>query len=218
MEEIMRGGSLCIICARTPTFPLLLPSFWFVVCVRLRTRAIKRDPLIQGITIGNKEIKTTMYADDTTVFVSNTDSVPHLLSLLDKFRSTSGLLVNTSKTDALWLGSWKERQDTPFNFNWPKDPVCALGVFFSYDTSKAEKINFDHKVCAMEKTLNVWKCRKLTLIGRINTVKTLALSKLIFNSSNLYVPPRVIDAANKSIFDFIWEGKPPKIKKIHHHR
>jgi len=52
-----------------------------------------------------------------------------------------------------------------------------------------------------------------TLIGRINIVKTLALSKPIFNASNLYVPHHVIDEANKWIFNFIWEGKPPKIKK-----
>jgi len=64
----------------------------------------------------------------------------------------------------------------------------------------------------MEKVLNAWKCRKLTLIGWINIVKTLALSKLIFNASNLYVSPDVIDEANKLIFNFIWEGKPPKIK------
>ena len=52
-------------------------------------------------------------------------------------------------------------------------------------------------------------------MGRINIVKTLAFSKLILNSSNLYLPPHVIGTANKMIFDFIWEGKPPKIKKIH---
>ena len=65
----------------------------------------------------------------------------------------------------------------------------------------------------MEKVLNAWKCRKLTLVGRINIVKTLALSKLIFNASNLYVPPHFIDKVNNLIFNFIWEGKPPKIKK-----
>ena len=72
---------------------------------------------------------------------------------------------------------------------------------------------FDDKLRSMEKVLNIWKCRRLTLIGKINIVKTLALSKLIFNSSNLYLPLHVIDATNKMIFDYIWEGKPPKIKK-----
>ena len=46
-------------------------------------------------------------------------------------------------------------------------------------------------------------------------VVTLRLSNLIFNASNFNVPSdvrHVIDEANKLIFNFIWEGKPPKIK------
>ncbi|KAL9962045.1 hypothetical protein ACROYT_G031110 [Oculina patagonica] len=190
-----------------------LSGLLFVIGLELFARAIKRDDRIKGITIGEKEIKSTMYADDTTVFVSDLNSIEHLLHMLKNFASTSGLQVNTSKTEAMWLGCWKDRQDTPFNFNWPQEPICALGVFFSYDSPRADKLNFGDKIRNMEKILNVWKCRKLTLIGRINIVKTLALSKLIFNASNLYVPPRVVDETNNLIFNFIWEGKPPKIKK-----
>ena len=134
--------------------------------------------------------------------------------MLEKFASISGLQINTSKTEALWRGLWKNRQYTFFIFNYPQDPICALGVFFfSYSTPEADKLNFDDKLRNMEKVLNAWKCRKRTLIGRINIVKTLALSKPIFNASNLYVPPHVIVEANKLIFNFIWEGKPPKLKK-----
>ena len=107
--------------------------------------------LIKGITIGNKEIKTIMYAVDTTVFVSDTDSISHLLNMLEKFRSISDLQVNTSKTEALWLGCWKDRRDTSFKFKWPEDPICALGVFFSYNTVKADKVNFDDKLRSMKK-------------------------------------------------------------------
>lgn len=117
---------------------------------------MKRDALIQGIVIGKEEIKTSMYADDTIVFVQDTDSILQLLNMLEKFRSMSGLQVNTSKTEALWLGCWKNRRDTPFNFKWPDEPICELGVFFSYDKAKVDKLNFDDKL------RNVWKCRKLT--------------------------------------------------------
>ena len=65
----------------------------------------------------------------------------------------------------------------------------------------------------MEKSLNIWENRKLTLICRINIVKTLALSKLIFNSSNLSSPNYLSGAVSNMIFNFIWENKPPKIKK-----
>ena len=185
-----------------------LSSLLFVIGLELLARSIKRDNLIRGITIGEKEIKISMYADDTTVFVRDIDSITHLLNLLEKFASISGLQINTSKTEALWLGLWKDRQDTPFNFNYPQNPICAQGLL-----PEADKLNFNDKVHNMEKVLNTWKRKKLTLIGRINIVKTLALSKLIFNASNLYVPPHVIGEANKLIFNFIWEGRPPKIKK-----
>ena len=154
-----------------------------------------------------------MHADDTTVFLRDTESISHLLKLLDQFKTVSGLEVNASKTEAMWLGQWKNRRDTPFNISWPVDPNCALGVFFSYDANKAAKLNLDEKLRSMEKILNIWKNRKLTLIGRINIVKTLALSKLIFNSSNLSSPNYLSGAVNNMIFNFIWENKPPKIKK-----
>ena len=41
----------------------------------------------------------------------------HLLKLLSQFKVVSGLEINTSKTKAMQLGKWKNRADTPFNFN-----------------------------------------------------------------------------------------------------
>ena len=99
-----------------------LSGLLFVIGLELLARSIKRDNLIKGITIGQKEITVSMYADDTTVFVRDLDSITHLLNMLEKFASISGLQINTSKTVALWLGLWKDRQDTPFNFNYLQDP------------------------------------------------------------------------------------------------
>lgn len=48
----------------------------------------------------------------TPVFPSDTESVSQLLELLNQFKVTSGLEVNSGK----WLGKWKNRCDTPFNF------------------------------------------------------------------------------------------------------
>jgi len=59
----------------------------------------------------------------------------------------------------------------------------------------------------------VEKKRNLTLDGKINIVKTFGLSKLIYNLSVLAIPEHFIKETEKLIFDFIWEGKPVKIKK-----
>ena len=114
----------------------------------------------------------------------------------------------------MWLGTWKNNLETPFSFRWPRHPIKALGIFFSYDLRKAiHELNFIEKIRNLEKTLNSWKRRNLTLLGKIDIVKTLGLSKLIYNTSVLVIPEQLIKNINSIIFNFIWDEKPPKIKK-----
>jgi len=140
--------------------------------------------------------------------VRDLDSVTQLLKHLDKFKQISGLEINTNKTEALWLGCWRLRKDRPFGFKWPQESVYALGIHLK----QVNTLNFEEKVCS-EKTLDNWLKGKVTLIGKINIVKTLGLSKLVYCSLLLTVSKSLIDSINKIIFSFIWEGKPSKIKK-----
>jgi len=54
------------------------------------------------------------------------------------------------------------------------------------------ELNFAEKIRNLEKTLNSWKRRNLTLYGKINIVKTFGLSKLIYNASVLVIPENFI--------------------------
>ena len=51
----------------------------FVIGIELFARAMKSNNDIKGIAVGGKEIKVTQFADDTTVFVSDHQSVINLL-------------------------------------------------------------------------------------------------------------------------------------------
>lgn len=62
-------------------------------------------------------------------------------------------------------------------FRWPRDPIKALGIFFSYDENKTNELNFAEIIRNLEKTLNSWKKRNLALHGKMNIVKTFGLSK-----------------------------------------
>ena len=190
-----------------------LSGLLFVIGIELLARALQNDNSIKGVNVNKKEIKVSQFADDTTVFVSDQDSVSNLLKLLCKFKHASGLEINTTKTEAMWLGAWRNREDTPYNFKWPQEPIRALGVFFAYNSDDADNLNFGEKIRKLEKTLNSWKRRKLTLHGRIKIVKTLGLSKLIYNTSVLVIPEHYVKEINNLTFNFIWEGKPAKIKK-----
>ncbi len=80
---------------------------------------------IKGLENGNKITKLSLYADDTTAFIRDDSSAASLFALLFQFRvfsNLSGLKINRSKTEGLWLGRWKSRlgKDEPFGISWPK--------------------------------------------------------------------------------------------------
>ena len=61
--------------------------------------------MIKGITIEKNETKLLQYADDTTPVLSDISSGQTLFRLLNDFEKISGLAVNPSKTEGLWIGS-----------------------------------------------------------------------------------------------------------------
>ena len=65
----------------------------------------------------------------------------------------------------------------------------------------------------LKNVLNLWTTRNLTLIGRICIVKTLAISKLVYNTSVFTMPPNFADKVNNICFKFISNFKPDKVKR-----
>ena len=74
-----------------------LSGLLFVIGIEVLANAIRNKGTIKGIKVGEKEIKTSLYADDTTVFVRDLDSIPELLALLKNFKNLSGLDINAKK-------------------------------------------------------------------------------------------------------------------------
>ena len=185
----------------------------FVLCAEILANAIRADKTIKGINIYNREIKLSQYADDTTVFVADLSSAKNLFRLLDAFKKCSGLEVNKSKTEGMWLGANKNNKEQPLGIQWPKDSICALGIHFSYNEEIGLKKNFENKLSSVTTLLNLWFPRNLTLRGRIIILKTLALSKLIYTTSMLTPPDKFVKRVNQSIAQFVWRKKVPKIKQ-----
>ena len=187
-----------------------LSGILFVIGVEILSNAIKRSREIEGIQIDpNNSIKITQYADDTTVFVKDIRSVHSLFNLLQQFENCSGLRINQSKSEILWLGLLRQRKDSILNLKLSDEPVCALGVYFSYDEELATKKNFFEKLPKLKKILNIWSSQDISIYGRVNIVKTLAISKLTFICSVLDTPKGFTDEVNNIIFDYIWKYENP---------
>ena len=65
----------------------------------------------------------------------------------------------------------------------------------------------------LEQTLNLWKMRDLSLIGRILIAKTFGISKFLYISSIIELETDTISKIETILYNFIWQGNRAKIKK-----
>ena len=119
---------------------------------------------INGIKIDSKEFKIVQYADDLTAFVSDITSAHYLFKLLDQFEKGSGLKVNYTKTEAMWIGSSRNNTETPLALKWRKT-VKALGVHSSYNNEESVQKNFHDKLREIKSQIRLWSWRGLSLFG-----------------------------------------------------
>ena len=67
---------------------LPLSRLFFVIGIEVFADAIRNKNMIKVIKVGEKEIKASLYADDTTVFVRHLASILELLIFLNHFKES----------------------------------------------------------------------------------------------------------------------------------
>ena len=84
--------------------------------------------------------------------------------MLDDYGVCSGLQLNKSKLEAIYLGPPSTKFVTNFHVG---TSIKILGIFFSYDMKEAIKLNFESILESLKKKLDLWKWRHLTILGRV---------------------------------------------------
>ena len=99
-----------------------LSPYLFVLSVEVLANAICQKKEICGITVKDKEIKLSQYADDTTLILDGSkESFLESLKIIDYFGNISGLRLNSKKTEALWIVAG---MDSDFKLCPQKDFKC----------------------------------------------------------------------------------------------
>ena len=82
------------------------------------------------------------HADDCILLLNNIAELCTAVSILDYFGDVSGLKLNLSKCEGLWLGQNKYRQKncTLFDIRWP-DQIRCLGIYVGYSADKNIQMN-----------------------------------------------------------------------------
>ena len=195
-----------------------LSPYLFIIGVELLSLQIKSNPKIKGALVNDTESLISQYADDTFLVLDGCEtSLRETLICFENFYKASGLKINTSKTRVVWVGNKRYSNQIlspDFKLNWSVINFKLLGIDFSLDLSSMPDLNFRKKIIDVSKILKSWQHRKLTLLGKVTVIKTLALPKLIHLLTSLpNLKQSLFNDLNKLFFNFIWDGKPEKIKR-----
>ena len=161
---------------------------------------------------GGLQFKISQYADDSTLILKSERSLCNVLSEVRKFELGSGAKLNTSKSEAMWLGRWRCMGDSPFGLKWVTK-IRILGVFFSSGLVSVDDDNWTAKLNKLSSVLTLWKQRDLSFIGRSLIVNVLGASRLWHVAKVLAPPPWVHDKFKSLIWPFIWNGKMENVSR-----
>ena len=174
---------------------------------------IRQSRSIKGVTFGDSEVKVLAYADDATFIIDGTSrSLQTCLKIFDDFKAGSGLELNYSKTQAMWIGeNAKEKPHlvTDPCIIWPTRPIEILGIQICNEpNSNVADINYESKLKPIKTRLNVWNGKSLTPFGRIHLLKSEILSQLIYLLTVLPAPKQdFIKSIEAQMFSFILFGE-----------
>ena len=186
-----------------PLSPLL-----FVLVAEVLACNIRANPRIIGLSLPGSVSPLpviSQYADDTSLVVTTDDSIKATFDTYALFEDGSGAKLNQSKSKGLWLGSWTGRTDPPVALDWSPTKLKILGVYLGL--GDLEESNWRPRIDAVHNVLASWRQRTLSLQGRSLVINALALARVWYVASLIYMPPWALKELNSLVFGFLWKGR-----------
>ena len=190
-----------------------ISAFLFILALEILFLVIK--PEIAGLSIFDYCYLYSAYADDTTFFLKDTISIKNIVDTFHLFSEFSGLKPNFSKCAITGIGVLKGFQVAVSGMrcvDLKNDTLKILGTHFSYNEKLKEERNFYTIVTNIQQVLKIWKMRHFTLEGKIVIFKTLAISKIVFQSLITPVPRHIVNELESMQKAFFLKKSSPKIK------
>ena len=88
-----------------------------------------------------------------------------------------------------------------FNDHKICDIIKILGVYFGYDEKQRNDLNFRQTLKSIKKSIHKWKWRNLSILGKLQIIKTFAIPKLLFRASVIPMPNDL--TCKRSQLDFL---------------
>ena len=84
-------------------------------------------------------------------------------------------------------------------------PLKVLGVFIGIGDLVED--NWRPRINAVDKILSSWRSRSLSFHGKSLVINALALSRIWYVASLVFMPPGILHELCSLVFKFFWSGK-----------
>lgn len=195
-------------------------SYLFILALEHLLNMIRRNREIKGIKVKGEEYKLSAYADDTVCLLDgDINSVRSLFHDLGMYAKFSGLYPNEGKCKAMWIGNCTHamvqgaENEWNFAFSWVKS-MRMLGVIFENNVEGIKNKNYSSMMTKVQNTINLWRFRQLTPMGKVTVIKTLIVPQFTHIFTALPKPSmRAMKRFKRELFVFLWGGKSEKVKR-----
>ncbi|OSC96249.1 hypothetical protein PYCCODRAFT_1448564 [Trametes coccinea BRFM310] len=177
---------------------------------------------IQGINIPNscEALKATLFADDTTVYLSSEDDFNHLQTVLDTWCGAAKARFNIAKTEIIPIGNPSFRQEMTETYrrtgawkNFPRnvhiaadgEPVRILGAWLGNDLSACGI--WSPKIDAVRGMLERWMRSRPTLEGKRHVIQMFAGGMTQFLTTVQRMPKTCMTRLNAVIRLYLWNER-----------
>ena len=186
-----------------------ISALLFLLVIEILAIDLKQCQDIKGIDLmGNTEtveVKISQFADDTTIFIADEQSLDIAMAKIDTFCFVAGPSLNMSKSKGFSFGNFNSNKFK--DINWNDEFIKTLGVYFSKNMNAAYDKTWNDKVEKMESQLKQWRCRNLTYFGKVTVLKSLVISNITYIMSVFPTFANINKKIERLIYHFLWNGR-----------
>ena len=182
--------------------------------------SLRNDLACQGLSIPglDENVLVNMFADDTTLYLSETDKFDDIEPILRKWCEVSGAKFNIEKTEIIPIGTRKHRLEvvTTQKINQmdqapldrihiakDREAVRSLGAWIG--NKAVDPTPWEVTLDKIRKKLERWKKSHPTIYGKRLIIQAIIGGHTQFLAMAQGMPRHIEDAITKMTRDFIWD-------------
>ena len=145
----------------------IISPYIFILAVEILLIKINYTKHIRGIVFAKHEVKSEIFADDTSVFIERKEEyLRYAMKCITEFSKISGLKYNVDKTKVIPIGNFDK-----------EDKICQ--------DIKLENLKQNLWIIntRVKNLINRWKLYYLTIHGRLTIVKSILLAQYTYVGS-----------------------------------